>query len=135
MQHGGGAVFARDSGGAGAAGLAGVGRDDPGHGHQRALTPQGGRGYLRSMVLPQITAWLQGVLFTQIAKGRYSIREEIRKRVRFARLNLAQDNWPSLVTGANAMDVILCRNVLMYFSDERADKAAENLLTSLTDAG
>jgi chemotaxis protein methyltransferase CheR len=73
--------------------------------------------------------------FTQTAKGRYSIREEIRQRVRFARLNLAQDNWPALVTGANAMDVILCRKVLMYFSNERANRAAENLLISLTDDG
>ncbi len=73
--------------------------------------------------------------FTQTAKGRYSIREEIRKRVRFARLNLAQDPWPTLVTGANAMDLILCRNVLMYFSSERANQVAQSLLTSLADEG
>ena len=33
----------------------------------------------------------------------------------YAYLNLAEDAYPSLATQTNAMDLILCRNVLMYF--------------------
>jgi len=73
--------------------------------------------------------------FRPTPQGRFVIAEEIRDMVRFARFNLAQDRWPALVTGDNAMDLILCRNVLMYFSAARARRAVENLGASLTEDG
>jgi chemotaxis protein methyltransferase CheR len=52
------------------------------------------------------------------AGARWRISEDVRRRVRFQELNLARP-WPALP----AMDVILMRNVLMYF-DAPAKRAA-----------
>jgi chemotaxis protein methyltransferase CheR len=49
---------------------------------------------------------------------RWRIREDIRRRVRFRQLNLARP-WPVLP----AMDVVMLRNVLIYF-DKAARRAA-----------
>ena len=43
---------------------------------------------------------------------------EIRKNVQFAYLNLNEPAYPSLFTNTNAMDLILCRNVAIYYSED-----------------
>jgi chemotaxis protein methyltransferase CheR len=73
--------------------------------------------------------------FTRAADGRFAIAADIRDSVRFAQLNLVQDTFPSLATDSNAMDVILCRNVLMYFTPPQARKLVENLRHALVDEG
>ena len=73
--------------------------------------------------------------FQQTADGRHAILPEIKKRVTFMQLNLAEDVYPSLATDTNAMDMIFCRNVLMYFTPEQARKAVGNLRHSLVDDG
>jgi chemotaxis protein methyltransferase CheR len=50
-------------------------------------------------------------------------------------LNLVQDNFPSLETDTNAMDVILCRNVLIYFTPAQARSLVEKLRHALVDEG
>jgi chemotaxis protein methyltransferase CheR len=73
--------------------------------------------------------------FQRTGDGRYSILAEIRKRVTFAPLNLVEDAYPSLATDTNAMDVIFCRNVLMYFGLPQARKVVRNLRHSLVKDG
>jgi chemotaxis protein methyltransferase CheR len=73
--------------------------------------------------------------FVRTAHQRFAVAEQIRKRVSFVQLNLAQDGFPSLATDTNAMDVILCRNVLMYFTALHAHRLVENLRNSLLDDG
>ncbi len=73
--------------------------------------------------------------FTPTSGGRFAIVPEIRSRVRFAHMNLAQDYFPSPTTGTEAMDVILCRNVLIYFTVSHARKLAQNLHHALADGG
>ena len=50
-------------------------------------------------------------------------------------LNLAEDAYPSLATGTNAIDVIFCRNVLMYFTPAQTRKVIGNLYRALMDGG
>jgi chemotaxis protein methyltransferase CheR len=73
--------------------------------------------------------------FARTENGRYAIRSEIKKQVTFAQVNLVQDVFSSLVVETNAMDLILCRNVLMYFSPEQAQKVIHNLRRSLVHDG
>ena len=40
--------------------------------------------------------------------------------MRFTQFNLVEDVYPSLASDTNAMDVIFCRNVLMYFTAPQA---------------
>jgi chemotaxis protein methyltransferase CheR len=73
--------------------------------------------------------------FTRNGEGRFEIAAAIRKMVTFAPLNLAEDPYPSLTNNTNAMDVIFCRNVLMYFTPHRMKKAVENFSHSLVAGG
>jgi chemotaxis protein methyltransferase CheR len=73
--------------------------------------------------------------FQRTAEGRHAILPEIKKRVTFMHLNLAEDVYPSLATDTNAMDIILCRNVLMYFTPPQARKVLGKLHSSLVKDG
>lgn len=73
--------------------------------------------------------------FTRTADGRYAIVPQIRKLVNFAHLNLAQDVYPSLATDTNAMDLIFCRNVLMYFTPHQTRTVIGNLHHALVGGG
>ena len=79
--------------------------------------------------------WLRERYFTGRQGGRFEIQPRIRRMVTFSYLNLAEDAYPSLVNSTNAMDVILCRNVLMYFAQDRARKVVDKLQRSLVDGG
>lgn len=80
-------------------------------------------------------AWLKDQYFQCEESNRYTIRPEIRQMVQFAHLNLAADTYPALLTDTNAMDVIFCRNVLMYFAPARAQKVIAQLQRCLVDGG
>ena len=73
--------------------------------------------------------------FRRTGDGRFEIIPKIRKMVSFFYLNLAEDVYPSLLNDTNAMDVIFCRNVLMYFTPERARMVVARLHRSLVDGG
>ncbi len=73
--------------------------------------------------------------FTRTPDGRYTVLPEIRNGVKFMQMNLVQDNFPSLETDTHAMDVILCRNVLIYFTPAQARSLVEKLYHSLADHG
>jgi|LQYC01.1.fsa_nt_gi chemotaxis protein methyltransferase CheR len=71
-----------------------------------------------------------------ISKDRhYTIIPHLKKLVTFGYLNLAEDVYPSLVNSTNGMDIIFCRNVLMYFTPEQAVRVIKNLYHSLVDGG
>jgi chemotaxis protein methyltransferase CheR len=80
-------------------------------------------------------AWLRDRYFRTKNNRRFEIVPLLRKRVTFSYLNLADDAYPSLSNNTNAMDVIFCRNVLMYFTPAQAKKVADNLHRSLVDGG
>lgn len=67
--------------------------------------------------------------------GRFELQPRIRRQVTFSHLNLADDVYPSLANNTNAMDLVLCRNVLMYFTAEQAARVAANFHRALVDGG
>jgi chemotaxis protein methyltransferase CheR len=73
--------------------------------------------------------------FTPAGERRYRIRADVRELVTFAELNLAQDGFPSVATDTNAMDLILCRNVLTDFTPAHARKLVASLRNALVDDG
>ncbi len=79
-------------------------------------------------------AWVQ-VKYFMSTSGHLEVLPEIKKMVTFSCLNLAEDAYPSLSNNTNAMDVILCRNVLMYFASEQAKKVIANFHRCLVDGG
>ena len=79
--------------------------------------------------------WVKDKYFTTNSEGRRVISGTIRKMVTFAPLNLAQDPYPALANNTNAMDIIFCRNVLMYFAPEQIKGAIGKFRHSLVEGG
>jgi len=79
--------------------------------------------------------WLRERYFTKCSDGRFEIHPRIRKMVTFSYLNFAEDVYPSLSNNTSAMDVIFCRNVLMYFTAQRAKQVTGNFYRALVDGG
>ncbi len=80
-------------------------------------------------------AWIKERYFKKVRQGYFEIHPRIKKRVTFSYLNLADDVYPSLSNNTHAMDLILCRNVLMYFAAAQAAKIAGKLHRALVDDG
>lgn len=67
--------------------------------------------------------------FTRISDDTYKINDDIKKCVDFRQLNLLSDTYPK------QMDLIVCRNVLIYFTEEAKAQIYENFNRSLVDEG
>gem|GEM_PF-92518 len=65
----------------------------------------------------------------------YVLAPEVKQRVRFSYLNLALDTWPSPESGIWKLDVIFCRNVLIYFNGSTIEAVARRLHASLDEGG
>lgn len=67
--------------------------------------------------------------FTQIGDELYQISDKVRNCVEFRQLNLLRDPYPA------DMDIILCRNVLIYFTEEAKDYIFAEFSKSLSKNG
>lgn len=79
--------------------------------------------------------WIKAQYFSGQPGGRLAILPAIHRMVTFAHLNLVDDVYPSLLTNTTAMDVIFCRNVLMYLAPEQAKRVVHKLYHALADGG
>jgi chemotaxis protein methyltransferase CheR len=77
--------------------------------------------------------WVRNTFFKAAPGGRWAISSDIKKMVTFSYLNLVEDVYPSLLNCTNAMDFILCRNVLMYFTPEAIKRVIQQFHRSLAD--
>jgi len=73
--------------------------------------------------------------FRRLANGCLEIVPRIKNLVSFGCMNLVEDVCPTLLHETNAMDIIFCRNVLMYFSFDQAKNVAGKLYQSLVGDG
>ena len=80
-------------------------------------------------------AWVRERYFKHRRDGRYEILPAIRDAVTFAPLNLIDDSYPSFLTNTNAIDLVLCRNVLMYFHPQPARQVVRKFFHALVDKG
>ncbi|MGD0886277.1 MAG: CheR family methyltransferase [Thermodesulfovibrionales bacterium] len=82
-----------------------------------------------------VLPWVRQRYFRQVERGRFEILSDIGKSVTFSYHNLAEDPCPSLLNNTNAMDLVLCRNMLMYFAPEKQMKVVGKLYHSLVNGG
>ena len=75
-----------------------------------------------------IPADLKAKYFTKVGPS-YKISDEIKARVEFKQHNLLKDTYP---TGQH---MIVCRNVLIYFTDEAKDEVFRKFYQSLAQGG
>ncbi|MGH7253798.1 MAG: CheR family methyltransferase, partial [Nitrospiraceae bacterium] len=74
--------------------------------------------------------WVRDRYFRPRGKETFELDPQIRQMITFIPLNLAQECYPAMMTNTNAIDLIICRNVLMYFTRN----AQQATLTRLQDA-
>lgn len=65
----------------------------------------------------------------------HALVPEIKGMVTFGCLNLAKDPFPLAANGTEFMDIIFCRNVLMYFTPETQQRVLENFYHCLVEGG
>jgi chemotaxis protein methyltransferase CheR len=71
-----------------------------------------------------------------IRKGdEYKIVPEIRGMVQFSYLNLVKDAFPPALSEGAEVDVIFCRNVLMYFTPQRQAYVIDSMVKALPEDG
>lgn len=93
------------------------------------------RGLYRDWSFRDTPAWLRERYFRRQGGQIYELDEAVRRTVAFAPLNLAADAYPSVVTNTGAMDLVLCRNVLMYFARDAQRAAVARLQRALVTGG
>ncbi len=67
--------------------------------------------------------------------GLLCVDDAIKRAVDFRALNLAAPGWPSVETGTLGLDLILCRNVLIYLAPDAIEAIARRLFDALADDG
>lgn len=100
-------------------------------------------GFLQKAALGVYTEWafrntpahVKARYFERSDDGRYAIVPEIRKLVSFSQRNLVEDVYGGVSIDSRAVDLILCRNALMYFTPAQMQKVVGNLHRSLADDG
>lgn len=63
------------------------------------------------------------------------IKGILKKYIRFETINLKTDEYPSIMNGTNNLDIIFCRNVFIYFSDELRARIIRNFYNCLNEDG
>ncbi|MCU0474038.1 MAG: hypothetical protein MUC93_11870 [Bacteroidales bacterium] len=77
--------------------------------------------------------WFKTRYFHDLGDRRFEIIPEIKNMVTFYPRSLIDDNIFSAI--ANKMDIIFCRNVLMYFTSDWVSKISQNMFQSLSEDG
>ncbi|MCR4716660.1 MAG: protein-glutamate O-methyltransferase CheR [Lachnospiraceae bacterium] len=67
--------------------------------------------------------------FEQIGRDSFKISDDVKKRVKFRQHNLLADKYQT------GYDLILCRNVMIYFTEEAKEEIYRNFYKSLTPGG
>jgi chemotaxis protein methyltransferase CheR len=73
------------------------------------------KGHYRKWSFREVEDYYQRRFFTPEDKG-WQISREVRGMVTFRHLNLADDLYPTVVTQTDNLDLIVCRNVMIYFN-------------------
>ncbi|TEB14896.1 Chemotaxis protein methyltransferase Cher2 [Pelotomaculum sp. FP] len=79
--------------------------------------------------------WVKQKYFIKKESGLFEIQPSVKQMVDFSYLNLVEDSYPSYINNTCEVDVILCRNVLMYFGAARRNLVVQRLHSCLAEGG
>jgi chemotaxis protein methyltransferase CheR len=80
-------------------------------------------------------AWLKDGYFESRPGKKWAISPRIKKMVTFRSLNLKEEVYPSPLNDTQDLNLILCRNVLMYFTSSAITEIVSRLHRCLVDGG
>jgi chemotaxis protein methyltransferase CheR len=90
------------------------------------------RGQYRESAFRATDPSLRDKYFNREADGSWRVKDEVRNRVSFGRLNLYDEARVSLL---GHLDIIFCRNVIIYFDDASKKVVVSNFYNRLIDGG
>ncbi|WP_217585437.1 CheR family methyltransferase [Lentibacillus saliphilus] len=85
-------------------------------------------GIYQSQSLVDVPTTLQQAYFEE-RSGRYYIHEDLKRMITFKKHDLLKDPYP------DHTDLIICRNVLIYFTDQAKERIYTNISESLNPNG
>jgi len=101
----------------------------------RTFLARAERGIYGSWSFRAIPPHYKSRYFRKCADGRFELDEAVRRMVTFQRLNLVSGHYPSSRNSTQDCDLIMCRNVLMYFSPATISAMVARLARALTREG
>jgi chemotaxis protein methyltransferase CheR len=90
------------------------------------------RGVYRENAFRATSPALREKYFTKELDGSWKISDDIRNRVSFGRLNIYDEGRVALL---GALDVVFCRNVIIYFDDASKKIVINNFYNRLVEGG
>jgi len=93
---------------------------------------QARRGVYGARSLQRLSAALRSKYFTALGDDQFRIREELRDSIDFDVVNIVD---PGNTTRYREMDIIFCRNLLIYFDDVSRRESVELLYECLNPGG
>ena len=90
------------------------------------------RGTYRESAFRATSATLREKYFSREPDGAWHIHDDIRNRVQFGRLNLYDEARVSLL---GFLDIVFCRNVIIYFDDASKKIVVQNFYNRLNEGG
>ena len=93
------------------------------------------KGIYTNWSLRNAPNWMVEKYFTIHGNNRFEVDKGLRKAIRFTNLNLVDPVYPSGVTHTEDVNVVFCRNVLMYFNQKLRDTVIERIAWALADDG
>lgn len=92
-------------------------------------------GIYRPWVLREVDAATLSQKFMEIGPGSFQLLPHLRQMVDFKVLNLCEDVYPDPASGFSNFDLIICRNVLIYFTPSDQMAAASRLVRGVAPGG
>jgi chemotaxis protein methyltransferase CheR len=93
------------------------------------------RGQYREWSFRQTPLHVREEYFQPVAGNQWQILPKLSRYVRFETLNLKTGSYPSLLSGLFDFDLILCRNVLIYFAREEMGPTLSRMADCLAPGG
>jgi Methylase of chemotaxis methyl-accepting proteins len=90
------------------------------------------RGHYRESAFRATEAPLREKYFSANVDGSWRLHDDIRNRVSFGRLNLYDEGRVSLL---GHLDIVFCRNVIIYFDDASKKVVVSNFYNRLSEGG
>ena len=90
------------------------------------------KGQYRENAFRATTPVLREKYFTRESESIWRVKDEVRNRVSFGRLNLYDEARVSLL---GHLDVVFCRNVIIYFDDASKKVVVNNFYNRLIEGG
>lgn len=96
----------------------------------KAVLQRAQKGLFSGAELQNLSSDRRNAYFRRGAEDEWTVIERLRTRVRFEEHDLLADPYPK-----TAYDLIVCRNVVIYFTDDAKKRVYEGLLAALKPGG